>query len=158
MKISIRMVLVLQWVLAICALSSRDWLPPGYQWCQVRFVRWYILSVFYQWNNLVTCSLVLEPFNCRLTWSIQFSVIGLGVWSIIERDSVEAVFLYTVGTSISVIIGRVFLHDFHNMILYGYLNRIPFKISFLFGHHLQVVKMTQRNWTEWECLISQRQQ
>lgn len=36
MKISIRMVLVLQWVLAICALSSRDWLPPGYQWCQVR--------------------------------------------------------------------------------------------------------------------------
>ena len=38
MKISIRMVLVLQWVLAICALSSRDWLPPGYQWCQVRHI------------------------------------------------------------------------------------------------------------------------
>merc|ERR1711990_322805 len=72
MKISIRMVLVLQWVLAICALSSRDWLPPGYQWC-------------------------------------QFSVIGLGVWSIIERDSVEAVFLYTVGTSISVIIDIIFV-------------------------------------------------
>ena len=45
MKISIRMVLVLQWVLAICALSSRDWLPPGYQWCQVRFL---FIGVFCQ--------------------------------------------------------------------------------------------------------------
>ena len=35
MKISIRMILLTQWILTICALSARDWLPSGYQWCQV---------------------------------------------------------------------------------------------------------------------------
>jgi len=68
MKISIRMILLTQWILTICALSARDWLPSGYQWC-------------------------------------QFSIIGLGVWSIIERESVEAVFLYSLATAISILIG-----------------------------------------------------
>ena len=68
-KVSIRMILLLQWVLAIGALSAHTpWLPAGYQWC-------------------------------------QFSVIGLGVWSIIERDSVEAVMMYTLATLISILLG-----------------------------------------------------
>ena len=37
-------------------------------------------------------------------WS-QFSIIGLGIWSIIERDSVEAVMMYTLATLISILLG-----------------------------------------------------
>ena len=38
----------------------------------------------------------------------QFSIIGLGIWSIIERDSVEAVMMYTLATLISIILGKPF--------------------------------------------------
>ena len=63
MKISIRMVLVLQWVLAICALSSRDWLPPGYQWCQVRHISLFKAVAKDHLKSLVrssTCLVILD--------------------------------------------------------------------------------------------------
>merc|ERR1739838_139022 len=77
-KVSLRMILLCQWVLAIGSLSSHmTWLPAGYQWA-------------------------------------QFSIIGLGVWSIIERDSVEAIMMYTLATIISTMLDIIYVSTSFN--------------------------------------------